>query len=396
MTGPDEPDWGFPEVDPASIALPPDDDILEALDALSSRADGEGPFDTGSDAWWRAQASAQREAAATEPPVEPSPPATPSPIDTPPALVQPQVLLPETPAPMAPPVEQPAPSPLDVQWLPEDLPSGPPREAPLPVAPLPVPPVRVEPAPVEPQLPVAPPEPPAPPAPVEPPVPPSLRPAARPAMRPAGDPLPVTPPRPMPRTDPAPAADPNLFQALRQPPEPPPVGRRQALLGALLAVLGVVVGIVLLYLFRHDGDPGRGPTVALPTPTVAATQTITQAPTPTVTPSLEPTASPTPAAQVTTAPPVVAPIRPVLVLNNSKVKGLADRSAAKFRAGGWPVSDTGNYRGGVIAQTTIYYAPGQLESAQRFAKQFGIPRVLPRFSGLPGSGLTVVLTRYYA
>ena len=60
------------------------------------------------------------------------------------------------------------------------------------------------------------------------------------------------------------------------------------------------------------------------------------------------------------------------------------------------MSGTGNYRSGVISQTTIYYASGQQGSAERFAKQFGIPRVLPRFRGLPGSGLTVVLTRDYA
>jgi hypothetical protein len=97
-----------------------------------------------------------------------------------------------------------------------------------------------------------------------------------------------------------------------------------------------------------------------------------------------------------TAAPLAAPIRPVWVLNNSRIKGLADRSARKFRAGGWPVRGTGNYRGGTIAETTVYYAPGQLGSAQRFAKQFDIPRVRPRFSGLPGSGMTVVLTRDYS
>jgi hypothetical protein len=86
----------------------------------------------------------------------------------------------------------------------------------------------------------------------------------------------------------------------------------------------------------------------------------------------------------------------VLVLNNSRVHNLAQRSADRFRAGGWPIAGTGNYSGGVISRTTIYYAPGQLASAQRFAKQFAIPRVIPRFSGLPGSGLTVVLTRDYA
>jgi hypothetical protein len=182
---------------------------------------------------------------------------------------------------------------------------------------------------------------------------------------------------------------PDFYDGLRAQPEPPPVGRRQALLGALLAVAGVLIGIVLLYVFRHDGGSGQGPVVALPTPTHA----VTQQPTPTPTPSPRPSATPA----ATTAPPVAAaPIRPVLVLNNSRIHNLAQRSATRFRAGGWPVSGTGNYSGGVISRTTVYYAPGQLASAQRFAKQFAIPRVIPRFSGLPGSGLTVVLTRDYA
>ena len=93
-------------------------------------------------------------------------------------------------------------------------------------------------------------------------------------------------------------------------------------------------------------------------------------PTPgTPTPTKKPTKGPTP--QATTAAPVAAPIRPVLVLNNSRVKGLADRSARTFRAGGWPVSGTGNYSGGTIARTTIYFAPGQEASAQRFAEPTG-------------------------
>ena len=87
---------------------------------------------------------------------------------------------------------------------------------------------------------------------------------------------------------------------------------------------------------------------------------------------------------------------PVTVLNNSRVKGLAERSAERFRAGHWPVPLTGNYRGGTIAVTTVYYPPGQQASAQRFATQFGIDRVAPRFAGLPGSGVTVVLTRDFA
>ena len=35
----------------------------------------------------------------------------------------------------------------------------------------------------------------------------------------------------------------------------------------------------------------------------------------------------------------------------------------------------------------------QRQQAREVAAAFGIPRVLPRFAGLPGSGLTVVVTR---
>jgi hypothetical protein len=197
---------------------------------------------------------------------------------------------------------------------------------------------------------------------------------------------------PIPPYQAPPLADEQFYEALRLPDEPPPVSPGRRVAGALLAVVAVLLGIGAFWLL-HDDEPKGTPTVALPTHAPTATQ-----PAPTPTPRAT-TARPTPTAtkpavtSTTAAPVVTAPIRPVLVLNNSRIKGLADRSAAKFRAGGWPVSGTGNYRGGIVSQTTIYYAPGQLGSAQRFAKQFGIPRVLPRFSGLPGSGMTVVLTR---
>jgi hypothetical protein len=189
-------------------------------------------------------------------------------------------------------------------------------------------------------------------------------------------------------------ADPVSFAALRTHesvlPEEAPSGRRRALLGALLAVAGVLLGIGALLVVFGDNEPsGQGPVVALPTATEAV-------PTPTPEATVEPTATATPTASTpspTAAAP--APVRPVLVLNNSRVKNLAARSAERFEAGGWPVSGRGNYSGGTIAETTVYYAAGQRASAQRFAEQFGIGRVLPRFSGLPGDGLTVVLTRDY-
>lgn len=167
--------------------------------------------------------------------------------------------------------------------------------------------------------------------------------------------------------------------------EPPPAGPRRALLGALVAIAGVVLLIAAVLFVRHQ--PKTTPTAAAPTaaPTFAPTTE------PTVAPTTEPTVAATTAPPAPTAPPV-APILPVTVLNNSKVHHLAERGAATFRAGGWPVPATGNYSGGTIATSTVYYAPGQRPSAERFGKQFGV-RVLPRFSGLPGHGLTVVLTR---
>jgi hypothetical protein len=83
------------------------------------------------------------------------------------------------------------------------------------------------------------------------------------------------------------------------------------------------------------------------------------------------------------------------VLNNSRIAGLADRGAAQFRRGGWSVAEVGNYRGATVPTSTVYYPVGQQGAAQRLAAAYGL-RVLPRVSGLPASGLTVVLTRSFA
>lgn len=91
--------------------------------------------------------------------------------------------------------------------------------------------------------------------------------------------------------------------------------------------------------------------------------------------------------------PPAAPVQPALtVLNNSRIPTLAQTAAGRYRAGGWPVATIGSFRGRIVA-TTVYYLPGQRQQAREVAAAFGIPRVLPRFAGLPGSGLTVVVTR---
>lgn len=153
-----------------------------------------------------------------------------------------------------------------------------------------------------------------------------------------------------------------------------PAGRE--VLESLLA-LAVVAALVGVLLGAFGGSANQqGAPAAGRTPTAATA------------PSTGPVGTPEASAPA-------GPMTPVLVLNNSRITGLAARAAASFRAGGWPVRGTGNYRGR-IPVTTIYYGPGELPVAQRFAARFpAVRRVLPRPAGLPGSGLTVVVTREF-
>ncbi|MCU1673091.1 MAG: hypothetical protein JWN77_1204 [Frankiales bacterium] len=180
-----------------------------------------------------------------------------------------------------------------------------------------------------------------------------------------------------------------------------PVSPVRAMAGALVAVAGVLLGIGAL-LWATD-SPGGDPTLtalnAHTRPTTApASVAPSVAPSPSPAPPFPTVAVSSPAAVV--ARPTRAAVAPVpklalTVLNNSNRPLLADRAARRFRAGGWPVTLTGNFTGRVT-ETTVYYAPGQLRSAQLLQRSFaGLTRVRPRFSGLPGSGLTVVLTRAY-
>jgi hypothetical protein len=195
----------------------------------------------------------------------------------------------------------------------------------------------------------------------------------------------------------------------------PPLG---AVAGAAVAVAGVALGIGTLLCATQApvGDPaaapasagqagstgadsfGNEPAVALPDEATPAPDDPPPAPEEQVGAQAEPV--PTPAAAPVPEPvpePAAAPAPPaVLVLNNSRISGLAEQAAARFEAEGWPVHDTGGLRGRIRA-TTVYYPPGERTVAQAFAERFpGVERVLPRLAGLPGSGLTVVVTRDFS
>lgn len=179
-------------------------------------------------------------------------------------------------------------------------------------------------------------------------------------------------------------------------PQPDRLSPGRALAGAAVSVSGVLLGIGTLLWISDDPSQGAGPVVQAPPPAEAfATSPETESAPVEIPPVVVPPAASAPpaAAAVPARPSVVVP---VTVLNNSRRDGLADLAAARFRAAGWPVAATGNFRGR-IPSTTVYYEPGQEASAREFARRFDeVVRVRPRFATLPARGLVVVVTRDFA
>ncbi len=109
------------------------------------------------------------------------------------------------------------------------------------------------------------------------------------------------------------------------------------------------------------------------------------------------TAAPSTTLTTTTAPPTsttgaVDKTIPVRVLNNSTVSGLAAKTGNQLTSAGFDVTETGNYPGGVVAKTTVYYgnSPQEKETAQAIAKELGISAE-PRFAGIADSGPGVIV-----
>jgi hypothetical protein len=84
------------------------------------------------------------------------------------------------------------------------------------------------------------------------------------------------------------------------------------------------------------------------------------------------------------------------VLNDSRIQGLAARAATQFRAAGWVVGGTGNFKGDDVPETTIFYPAAEKAAAARLAAAFRIGRVLVAPAGLSTTHLTVVLARDWA
>ncbi len=171
--------------------------------------------------------------------------------------------------------------------------------------------------------------------------------------------------------------------------------------GGLVAIAVIVAGIVAVNSFQND-EP-KAP-VASPKPAASIAASATHSaeeseasdvePEPTSPGSTAPAAAPTAAAPDS---PEAAALRvPLLVLNSSRIRGLAASAKADFEKAGWTVHkpDNTRYRAAV---TTVYYLPGQEGAARQLMRDVpAVQRMLLRPLALPGTGLTVVVTREYA
>jgi LytR cell envelope-related transcriptional attenuator len=150
---------------------------------------------------------------------------------------------------------------------------------------------------------------------------------------------------------------------------------------ALLGTVAVVFG--LLTLFGNNGAPAGDDDAAAgastPAPTTSADGTTPAQPDPT---------------EAVTAPPELR--GEVGVLNATGVPGLAGRAQEALEAGGWPVPATDTYSGDVDV-TTVFYPPGEEETARALAAQFPqIKAVEPTIEGLTTSRLVLILADDYA
>ncbi|MBM7771541.1 type IV secretory pathway VirB10-like protein [Actinokineospora baliensis] len=182
-----------------------------------------------------------------------------------------------------------------------------------------------------------------------------------------------------------------------------------------VAAAAAVIGVITLF----DTGEEAPPSAQAPQTTVTTTQPappsgdLTSLPPRPTTPGLT-SAQPTTTAQppvtsappVSTAPPVTtkpgntadAPSEPLRIYNNSTVAGLAARAAEDIGSAGWKIAQTGNYSGGKIPTTTVYFEPGtsQEAAARQLADQFGF-RVEARFDGIKDAspGLILIVTNDY-
>src|SRR5512139_2303386 len=177
-----------------------------------------------------------------------------------------------------------------------------------------------------------------------------------------------------------------------------------AVVPSLLAVASVAALVTALYVWRGQDPSVTGAaaaeraTAAAPTATASATPPrASSAPATSAASSPRSTAS---RSAAPSSPPAVSSPAPVghlevVVLNQTRRKGLAHEVAQLLRARGWTVVKEGNFRGQVPATTVYYPLGGEAEARAAASALPTTPRVRERFGNLAKNRLTVVVTDDY-
>ena len=174
--------------------------------------------------------------------------------------------------------------------------------------------------------------------------------------------------------------------------------RRERLAGSALALIGVAVLVVAVIALQHPSTTAAG--ASAPRAATGAPAT-SRSPAPsTASQSVDATSTQraSPAATGSAAPSGTARL-PLVVLNNTTIRGLAEQASARFTAGGWTVTSYGNYQNDILS-TCAYFDPSiaaAQSSAEALQAQYPtIKRVVAKFAGLPAGPIVVVLTPDYS
>ncbi|ADP78229.1 LytR C-terminal domain-containing protein [Pseudofrankia inefficax] len=167
------------------------------------------------------------------------------------------------------------------------------------------------------------------------------------------------------------------------PPPRRPTGnsRLRALGAALIAVLAVGVGILLVNLLHNPKSGAQPPTASRAStaaPVTSATPRATASAHPTsATSSARPSAS---SPRPTTQPPAGSgAVAPVVILNDSKIEGLADAASGPVKDAGFTVDRVGGYISTYnVPVTTVFYEDDLKAAAQNLQQRVsGIVKIEP-------------------
>ncbi|MBX6391504.1 MAG: LytR C-terminal domain-containing protein [Frankia sp.] len=163
------------------------------------------------------------------------------------------------------------------------------------------------------------------------------------------------------------------------------VGRlRVEAVAAAIAIVAITVGILLLNLVNgSSGDAAAAPAATTSQPAATEAPTMEPAQTPSAAPETTPPPGPsTPSPEPTTRDDEPAGPRafaPVVILNHSRIAGLAEAAREPVEDAGFTVARTGNFHATYNTPVTTVFYPDGLEDAARTLRDLvaGVEDVVP-------------------